>query len=91
VVVLAYVTPSDPPAPQAPYAQGYITSGGKRKVLLVNRSMTPLTVTVPGAEGGIKSTVDFQTFDREARRERVDSDVVVLDAYAVTVVTFPLN
>jgi hypothetical protein len=61
------------------------------QALLINRSLTPVDITVPGATGGYMNTVDIATFDNPARQERVDSDSIHLDSYAVTVVTYPAS
>ncbi len=59
--------------------------------MLINRSLMPVDISVPGATGGIMNTVDIATFDRPARQERVSSDTIHLDSYAVTVVTYPAS
>ncbi|HVW69671.1 MAG TPA: hypothetical protein VHB68_11890 [Steroidobacteraceae bacterium] len=75
------------PAPQV-YFQGFITKGGVRRVLLVNKRDTTFTLRIPGAAGGQVEQVD-QTTDGAAVKRPLRSETLELPGLAVAVVTLP--
>ncbi len=59
-------------------AQGFITSGGTRKILLVNKSKNTLKVRIPGCKAGTVSYVDQTTgFEPPASMEISGSDMII--------------
>jgi hypothetical protein len=75
------------PTPQL-YAQAFITNGGDRKVLLVNKRTAPLTVKITGAGGGFEQRVDQGTQAAPVRRA-IATETVELPPLAVAVVLLP--
>jgi len=68
-------------------AQGFVTARGKR-VLLINRSNRPITLTLPAAFRGARLTVvDPSTGDNEPVTSVVGGRVVELKALAVGVIS----
>ncbi|HLY58445.1 MAG TPA: hypothetical protein VKS60_22980 [Stellaceae bacterium] len=74
------------PAPQL-YAQAFVTSGGRR-VLLVNKRDKAVAVRIPGAAGGTIRQVD-QTTEAAPAGWKLSDDLVQLPGLAVGVVTLP--
>ena len=62
-----------------------------RKVLLVNKRSTQQQVTVAGAAGGEMWTVDDESGEKPARREKVAGDTIILAPFAVSVVHMPAS
>jgi hypothetical protein len=73
------------PSPEV-FAQAFVTSGGNRKILLVNKRPNPSVVRVPGLSGGSEERVDQDT-DASPARVALATDTVQLPALAVAVVT----
>ena len=70
-------------------ARGFVTRGGERKVLLVNKRDRTFVVSVPGAAGAQVDVVDQQTAFQPPAGGRLRSDEVTLGGLAVAVVTLP--
>ncbi len=70
-------------------AQAYIVSGGKRKILVVNKRDRPFEVTVNGIKGATQQRVDQETNFRPAVSETLKGDKVVLQGFAVSLITLP--
>ncbi len=70
-------------------AQGYIDSGGKRKVLLINKRALPSEVTINGIKGSTEQHVDEETNFHPAVSQTLGSDSFVLPGFAVSIVTLP--
>jgi hypothetical protein len=75
------------PAPQV-YVQAFITKGGERRILLVNKRDVSFTVRIPGAAGGEVEQVD-QTTESAAVKRPVRSETLELPGLAVAVITMP--
>ena len=74
------------------YAQGFSRSNGstvERRVLLVNKRSTAQTVQYPEAVGGACLTVDEESGERPARREKVSSAQLTMAPFAVSVLILP--
>lgn len=56
-----------------------------RKVLVVNKTLEPLSVTVPGLRGGVARVVDQTSGGGPIRTERVGADTYELGGYGVAV------
>ncbi len=69
------------------YAQAFLTSGGKRKILLVNKRDKQVELRVPGAAGGEQEMVDQTTRSSPAKTLHVTDETVSLPGLAVAVVT----
>jgi hypothetical protein len=68
-------------------AQAYLDSGGKRKVLLANKRAWPSEVTIAGIKGSAEQHVDEKTNFNPAVSQTLESDSVVLQGFAVSIVT----
>ena len=71
------------------YSLGFVTHDGKRKVLLVNKRMWTVGVSVPGASGGQFEVVDQETGFQPPAASQLNGDDVTLGGLAVAVVTLP--
>jgi len=71
------------------YAQAFLTRDGKRKLLLVNTRNKPTELSIAGAAGGKKETVDQTTGFNPPALVQLDSDTLELRGLAVQVVTLP--
>jgi hypothetical protein len=71
------------------YAQAFLASDGKRKVLLVNTRNKPAAVSLAGAAGGKQETVDQATAFNPPASARLASDKLELKGFAVQVITLP--
>lgn len=67
-------------------AQGFISPGGGRKVLVINKRMRPLRVRIPGAAGGHIDYVDIGTGAHPPAGRGLQSEVVDLGGFAVAVI-----
>lgn len=72
----------------AVHARGFLTKGGGRKLLLVNKRDRDVTVVVPGLSRASLAYVDGSTVDRIGRRE-IDGEAVDLRPFAVAVLSVP--
>jgi hypothetical protein len=70
------------------YAQGFVSSGNRRRLLLVNRRNRDIEITVPGATGATMRFVDQTTGFQPAASTKLGREVVRLDGYSVAVVEF---
>jgi hypothetical protein len=70
------------------YAQAFLSSGGKRRLLLVNRRSRDIEVTVPGAAGAAMRFVDQTTGFQPPSSTTLKQEVVRLRGYSVAVVEF---
>jgi len=71
------------------YSQGYITTDNKQKVLIINKDFNQHIANLPNANGGIAQTIDEATAFGPARVETLTSNNIVLNPYAVVLVTMP--
>jgi hypothetical protein len=71
------------------YAQAFLARNGKRKLLLVNTRNKPIELSIPGAAGGKKDTVDQTTGFNPPASLQLDSDKVELRGLAVQVISLP--
>ncbi len=71
------------------YAQGFITPGGTREVLLINKRSRPAVVSLSGAEGAHEDYVNQETGSKGIGTANLVSDEVALGGFEVTVVTLP--
>jgi hypothetical protein len=71
------------------YAQGFVTRGGGRRVLLVNRRNRPAEITVPQAAGATMHYVDESTAFQPAAARKLEGETVKLEGFAVAVVELP--
>lgn len=69
------------------YAQGFITKGGKRKVLLVNKRDRPHTLSLSGATAAQFECVDQTTGLSPPARTHLTGERLTLNGFAVAVVT----
>jgi hypothetical protein len=81
--------PFPPPLAASVYAQGFVTKGGKRRLLLVSKRDRAIELVVPGASGGQVDVVDQTTGSQPAASRKLDGDKVTLNGLAVAVVTLP--
>jgi hypothetical protein len=70
------------------YAQAFLSSGNKRRLLLVNRRNRDIEVAVSGAAGGTMKFVDQTTGFQPPSSTALKQEVVRLGGYAVAVVEF---
>ena len=89
LVANAQAGPFPPPLANYVYYQGFLTKGGKRRLLLVNKRDRTTSVSVPGAGGGRQDSVDQTTASGPPASRRLDGETVSLGGYAVVVVTMP--
>ena len=73
---------------QTVYAQAFAAADGRsnRRVLVINKQLTPATVRVAGATGGTMLVVDQQSGEQPPRKVTLSSDDVPLAPFAVGVV-----
>lgn len=69
------------------HAQGFVSSDGAKKVLLINKQYATANVTVTGMESCQVATVDAATNENPPRQETVKPCVLKMSPYAVSVVT----
>lgn len=69
------------------YAQGFLTSGGKREILLVNERDRELTASIPGGAGASELFVDQSTGEHPAASATLSSDTITLGGFGVALVT----
>ena len=82
-------TPSSPFGRTAFHAQGFVTRGGKRRLLLVSKRAGAIELLVPGASGGQIDYVDETTGFGPPGSRRIDNEKVTLNGYGVVVLTLP--
>jgi hypothetical protein len=70
------------------YAQGFVSSGNRRRLLLVNRRNREIEITVPGGTGATMRFVDQTTGFQPAASTKLGREVVRLGGYSVAVVEF---
>ena len=71
------------------YALPVTTRDGKERVLLVNKSVHEVNVTVAGAARGTLEYVDESTGSASPAMQQLESDTVKLKSFAVAAVTLP--
>jgi hypothetical protein len=69
--------------------QGYVTSRGERKLLIVNKRDREFTLTLPEAKGGKLEVVDQTTGSNPPAASTIDGDSFSLGGLGVAVVTLP--
>ena len=70
------------------YAQAFLSSGNKHRLLLVNRRNRDTEVALPGAAGATMRFVDQTTAFQPPSSTTLKQEVVRLGGYAVAVVEF---
>ena len=79
-----------PSRPKHPvYAEGFVSTQGKRKVLLVNLRNSDVTVQISGSKGGTEQFVDEVTGENPPRTVPLGSDTLTLKGFSVAVVNLP--
>jgi hypothetical protein len=68
-------------------AQAFVTSGGSRKILLVNKTNREIKVTVPDAKDTKMDYVDQSTGSNPPVSIRLNDDRVILSAFSLAVIT----
>jgi len=68
--------------------QGYVTSRGQRKLLIVNKRDSEFTLTLPEAKGGKLEVVDQTTGSNPPATSTIEGDKFSLGGLGVAVVTF---
>jgi hypothetical protein len=68
-------------------AQAFVTSAG-HKLLLANKRDHAIEITLPDAQNATALTVDASTVDDPARTEKLTGDVIKLQPFAVSVVSW---
>lgn len=71
------------------YAQAFVTPGGERKLLLINKRDRNFEIAVAGANGAQVATVDRTTGSQPFTITKLDGDTITLRGLAVAVVTMP--
>lgn len=71
------------------YAEGFVSTQGKRKALLVNLRNSNVDVRIPGSKGGREEFVDEVTDEAPPQDEPIESDTVTLRGFSVAVVALP--
>jgi hypothetical protein len=74
---------------EAVLMQGYVTRGGERKVLIVNKRDHAIKMNLAGAQGGKLEVVDQRTASNPPSTRTIEGEVFELGGYAVAVVTLP--
>lgn len=69
------------------YGQGLLSADGTRRVLVLNKSPTSQSVTVPGGAGGSWAYVDESTGFGPWATETLPSDTFTLSPYAAGILT----
>jgi len=72
---------------EAVFARGFITTEGKKKVLLVNMRNKPVETTITGVKGARVDYVDQATAYGPPATDIMPSDTVRLQGFAVAIVT----
>jgi hypothetical protein len=70
-------------------AQGFVSSRGERKLLIVNKRDVEYRLTLPEAKGGKLEVVDQTTGSNLPATSSIDGDSFTLGGLAVAVVTLP--
>jgi hypothetical protein len=71
------------------FAQGFLTRGGERKVLLINKRDRTFELALPAAAGAREEHVDQTTAFQPPAASQLSGDSVTLQGLAVAVVTLP--
>ena len=69
--------------------QGYVTRGGERKVLIVNKRDREINLAMPEAKGGTLEVVDQVTGSNPPGSNKIEGESFKLGGLAVAVVTLP--
>jgi hypothetical protein len=70
------------------FAQGFITSNGQRKLLLINKRSRDCQVSLPGGQGAQVETVDQATAFNPPSKQVLSGNMLPLGGFAVDVVTW---
>jgi hypothetical protein len=73
------------------YASAYVSLGGAKKILLINKRNRPATVTVAGCTGADEDHVDTLTAASPLANHRLEVDQVSLGPFGVSVITLSLE
>ena len=71
------------------FAQAYLVNGTAHVVLLLNKRTAAQQVTLIGASGGERWTIDEQSGERPPRREKLSGDSFEMAPFAVSLVHLP--
>lgn len=69
------------------YVLAVVTPQGKRRLLLVNKRLRPVTVAIAEAAGGEEEVVDQRTAFQPSTRHALSGDIITLGGFAVAAVT----
>jgi hypothetical protein len=69
--------------------QGYVTRSGERKLLLVNKRDSEISLKIPDAQGGNLAVVDQTTAFNPPASSKIEGQSIKLGGLAVAVVTLP--
>src|SRR5271157_675198 len=69
--------------------QGYVTSSGERKLLIVSKRDQEFALTLPEAQGGKLEVVDQTTGSNPPASSKIEGQSIKLDGLGVAVVTLP--
>ncbi|MDE3181640.1 MAG: glycosyl hydrolase family 39 [Acidobacteriota bacterium] len=71
------------------YAEGFITPGGERKILLANERNRPFDIAITGAAGGMEEYVDQTTGEHPPASVKLAGGTLQLGGFGVAIVTLP--
>jgi len=71
------------------FARGYITARHGKVLLLINKTLLEQSVNVPNISGGKIEVVDLTTNFNPPAVSTLLSNSVVLEAFAIAVITYP--
>jgi len=72
---------------EAVYAQGFVTSSGQHKLLLINKRNRPASISLPAEAGSSEQYVDEETAESGVGTARLVRDETTLGPFEVSVVT----
>ena len=75
--------------PDFVHAQGFVTRGGRHKLLLISRRDRNIDIPLTGARNATAQIVDQTTQGNPARTEKLSGDTFRLPGYGVAVITLP--
>jgi len=72
---------------EAVYAQGFVTSSGQHKLLLINKRNRPASISLPGEAGSTEQYVDEETAESGVGTALMVRDETTLGPFEVSVIT----
>ncbi len=73
------------------YAAAYVSAGGEKKILLINKRNRPATITLAGCTGAVEEHVDTLTGASPVASHRMETDQVSLGPFGVSVIELALD